>query len=65
VLACAAADRLQETLKIREEALIKGKKLVDELMGVVDANRRLAAENERLTAIVEGLEPPKDSEIKA
>ena len=61
--ACALADQLYQKLQEREATLIRGKALVDQLMGVVEENERLKAENARLWAIVEGTEPPAGVEI--
>ena len=61
----ATCDDLWKRIQVLEDTFKKGKELVDQLMTVIEINKQLQEENDRLTALVEGLEPPPDLGIKA
>ena len=57
--------RIGAALVSANDTIVKGQKLVDQLMNVTLVNERLQQENERLTAIVEGLEPLSHGDVEA
>lgn len=64
-LICAVCDDLNAKLQRSAIALRQGRDLLDRLMGVIEENRVLRAENTELKALLEGRDVPKDTEIKA